>query len=299
LNVPSRILVPVGSLTVLLVVLFAPARTRVDPSAEASAQGIEAAGRHDYGLAISYFTDAIRLRPGWADAYSNRALAEAYKGDFAGAVADCDEAVRLDPGSASSYNARGNLKKAMGDIDGAIADFGDAIRAEPGLAKSYFNRGNAKRAKGDLRGCMADYDEAIRLDPRDAGAYNNRGGARQILHDYEGAIADFSTAVRLDPGHDKSYDGLAWVLATCPVDRIRDGKKAVELATKACELAHWKNPRYIGTLAAAYAEGGDFDKALGWEARSFDFKLPEEDVAEARQRMILYQQRLPYRDQGD
>ena len=50
--------------------------------------------------------------------------------------------------------------------------------------------------------------------------------------------------------------------ATCPEEKHRNGQQAVEYATKACELTAWKNAPYLGTLAAAYAEAGDFAKAV-------------------------------------
>ncbi len=262
LKSPLRRLAAPGLLAVLLVVLFAPARSRVDPAGEANVQGIEAAKARNYGLAVAHFTEAVRLRPDWAEAYANRALA----------------------------------RQRLGDVDGAIADLGLAIRLDPGSAKAYFNRGNARKAKGDLDGSIADYDEAIRLNPGDAGAHNNRGAARQLKRDYEGAIADFSDAIRLDPNHQKSYDALAWILATCPTDRLRNGARAVELATKACDLSQGRDPRSIGTLAAAYAEAGDFDAAVKWQTRLLESTLPDDEAADARQRLGLYQQHIPSRE---
>ena len=55
-----------------------------------------------------------------------------------------------------------------------------------------------------------------------------------------------------DPGAVSSVSKLAWLLATCPADDVRDGPKAVGNAMRACELTHWENTNYIGSLAAAY-----------------------------------------------
>ena len=57
------------------------------------------------------------------------------------------------------------------------------------------------------------------------------------------------------------------VLATCPEDRIRDGKRAVELAKRACELSSRQVATCVETLAAAYAEAGDFEAACDTQAR--------------------------------
>ena len=89
---------------------------------------------------------------------------------------------------------------------------------------------------------------------------------------------------------------VAWLLATSWDDSIRDGKKAIELATKACELTEWKNPDFLDTLAAAYAEAGQFDDAVKWQKKALEH--PEAfDAAEfeqAKQRLKLYEARQPY-----
>ena len=79
---------------------------------------------------------------------------------------------------------------------------------------------------------------------------------------YEEAIAQYLKAVEMAPKNATAHNNLAWLLATCPTDRLRDGKKAIAHATKACELTDWKEPRHIGTLSVALAEDGQFDKAI-------------------------------------
>jgi tetratricopeptide (TPR) repeat protein len=86
--------------------------------------------------------------------------------------------------------------------------------------------------------------------------------------DYGKAVADYSQAILLDPKGAREYNNLAWLLATCPQASVRDGKKAVQYALQACELSEWKDPACVDTLAAAYAEGGDFDHAVKYEQQS-------------------------------
>ena len=57
-------------------------------------------------------------------------------------------------------------------------------------------------------------------------------------------------------------NNLAWALATSPEAEFRDGTQAVQLAERACELTHYGQPLFIGTLAAAYAEAGRFPEAV-------------------------------------
>src|SRR5262249_39679818 len=90
-----------------------------------------------------------------------------------------------------------------------------------------------------------DYDEAIRLlsrslkDYKAPAAYSARGLAYYHKKEYARAIGDYGEAIRLDRNDALTLNNLAWVLGTCPDDKVRDGKRAVEYATRACELSRW------------------------------------------------------------
>jgi tetratricopeptide (TPR) repeat protein len=86
-------------------------------------------------------------------------------------------------------------------------------------------------------------------------------------------------------------------LATAPQDGTRDGKKAIELATKACDLSSWKKPYTLDTLAAAYAETGDFENAVKWQRKCLDLANSNPSgVAGFRKRLTLYLAQKPFRE---
>jgi tetratricopeptide (TPR) repeat protein len=225
-----------------------------------------------------------------------RGIEASYKGDYDLAIASFSEAIRRDSTYVPAYNDRGNIYKARGDYDKAIADYDESIRIDPKYVPAYINRGIAYAAMGDGNKALADYNQAILLDPGNGLAYVNRGLLREAGDDYEKALADFEKAIHLDSGDGLAYNNLAWLLATCPQAPLRNGKKAVEYANKACELAQWKNPDWVDTLAAACAEAEDFAQAVKWETKYLETpNLSKGSAVDAAGRLKLYQARQPYR----
>jgi hypothetical protein len=121
----------------------------------------------------------------------------------------------------------------------------------PQTARAYCNRGYASMEKGEYEQAIADYAEAIRLDPAYLSAYGLRGSVWYVKEEYDKCIADLNEAIRLDPRCADAYGARAWLWATCPVDRYRDGKRAVESATRAYELTSGKE----GNIAATEHPG--------------------------------------------
>src|SRR5215470_19571508 len=162
-------------------------------------------GAIDPAEKIRCYTEALRLKPEFAEAYNNRGNARGDKGDLDGALADYAEAIRLKPDFTNAYNNRGVIRRDKGDLDGALADYAEAMRLKADYADAYNNRALARRDKGDLDGALADYAEALRLTPNSADPYNNRGNLRGDNGDLDGALADYTEAIRLKPDHANAY----------------------------------------------------------------------------------------------
>jgi tetratricopeptide (TPR) repeat protein len=122
--------------------------------------------------------------------------------------------------------------------------------------------------------------------------------AYKVKGDYAKASADYEAALQLDPGYWNAHNNLAWLLASCPEDGLRDGEKAVKHATAACELTGWRKGICLGTLAGAYAELGRFDEAVRWQVKAGeDAEYRQKEGAKAELRVDLYRQGKPFRDQ--
>lgn len=247
--------------------------------------------------APAYYTGLIQENKHKAWAYAERAVAWAEKDEPDLALADYGEVLRLNP-TAVTYNNRGEAWRERNDIEKAISDFSQAIRLDPNYAIAYVNRGLAYTDKGDFDKAIADFNRAIELNPSQAMAYTNRGRAWQLGHkDYEKAFADYEQALRLDPNCATACTEEAWTLATCPIERLRNGKRAVELARKALALHGGKDYVDLDTLAAAYAEAGDFDAAIKYENQAIEDNPRDADFVKwAKVRLNMYGNHAPFRE---
>ena len=80
-----------------------------------------------------------------------------------------------------------------------------------------------------------------------------------------------------------------------PVEGERDERRrAVEAARKACELTDFQDFNALKALAAAFAEQGNFEKAIGWQEKAIE-RSPEEKKAAEEELLNLYQDEKPFR----
>lgn len=289
----------------------------------------EAAETMSIDRAFERASEEILANPDNSGSFINRAILWSMKGEIDLAIADYDEAIRLDPVSTTALNNRGGLRRLKGETDRAIDDFTAVLRIDPSYAAAYCNRGitwkskdiaraiddftnairidpehaiahngrgNAYREKKELDRAIADFTKAIQIEPRYSQAYANRGMAHRAKNDYGHAISDYSEAVRIEPKNAWALNNLAWLLSICPESKSRDGKRAIEAATHACELTKWKNPNNIDTLAAACAETGDFDSAVRWQEKVQPLFADEEARKGGKERLDLYRSGKPYRE---
>jgi tetratricopeptide (TPR) repeat protein len=247
--------------------------------------------------AVEHFTGIIKNDPSSAFAYGMRGSVWDAKGEYDIAIADYNDAIRLNPTTAAWSNNRGHAQIFKGEYEKAIADFNEAIRLDPSCDSAYNNRGIAHVALKRYEKALVDFTEVIRLKPQDSLAYNNRGECYYYLRQYDRALSDHLQATRLNPSDPGGYARRAWIMSTCSDPKYRDGRKAMELARKACGMVKPEDGFFFNVLAAALAETGDFDGAVEWQEKAL--RTPTQDVGPTRQeyeaQLVLYKQRKPYR----
>ena len=200
--------------------------------------------------------------------------------------------------SATEHLNRGNDWFAKQEYDKALADYNQALAINPRYAPAYCFRGAAWNNQEQYDKALADYNQAIAIDSQYATAFHKRGVVWEKMGEFEKAITDYQQAIKLDPKFAVACNHLAWLYATCPDEKHRDGKKAVEYANKALQLRGGKLGASLGTLAAAYAECGDFAKAKQWQAKAIawapsDKSATDKDRQGAASRLELYKQGKP------
>ena len=158
-----------------------------------------------------------------------------------------------------------NLADALsrkGQSDAALVHYEEAIRLQPNYADAYYNRGNVLLTNGRVQEAIADLETAIQIQPNDADAHTCLGNALLQQGSLKEAIAQYEDASALAANDPHSRNNIAWVLGTSSDASVRDGAKAVEFAQQAVRLSDSRDPKFIRTLAAAYAESGRFAEAV-------------------------------------
>ncbi|MHB9133614.1 MAG: tetratricopeptide repeat protein [Armatimonadota bacterium] len=163
-------------------------------------------------------------------------------------------------------------KEAVEKFSGVIARDGKYLNAYVGRAAAY-----SKLQQHDL--AARDITSALQLAPRArppleptrlATLHVMRGFSCEKQGKEREAVADYQQAVTLDPDVRMAYNNLAWILATSQDATLRNGTQAVRYAEQACTQKQWKDPNSLDTLAAAYAETGDFANAVKWQQAAID-----------------------------
>jgi tetratricopeptide (TPR) repeat protein len=192
------------------------------------------------------------------------------------AIKSFHEAIAIDPKSFDANLMLGSAQMLRGQHAGAIQTFSRAIKLEPEKGGGYGGRAMAYMSLGQRQAALDDLNHAIRFDQMRADLFRDRGQVYAMEGHWNQALADMDMAIRLDPNDVEAHVSRAWVLATCSEPKLRDGAKAVESATRACELTQWKSPRPLATLAAAFAEKGDYGGAVQMQRKAIEV-TPEKD----------------------
>jgi len=190
------------------------------------------------------------------------------------------------------YLQQGKLEEAVSLLQAAVDLRPDNSPAHENLAKAFLQKGNVADA-------LVHYGKLLELQPDNIEAHNIVGTVLIQQGRTREAVEEWQKVLAIQPDNGNAMSNLAWVLATSPDDSLRDGPKAVQLAQGALRLSDGRIPIIFRTLAAAYAESGDFQKAIETARRGL--KLADSQgnsslIADLQGNIALYQEQRPLRD---
>ncbi|WP_298862968.1 tetratricopeptide repeat protein [uncultured Gimesia sp.] len=256
--------------------------------------------------ALADFAKAIQLSPTDIYNYIERGNLYIEIKQFTNAIDDYSRAMELGYQSADIFVSRGFALERIGNTRQSKCDYLNAVLQKPyddliqqnqNEASHYFDRGFLYTGAGLYPKAIDDYTRAFELGDQSAELLTTRGYTYLKMEAFEKAQADFEHAIQSDAEARNAINCLAWLLATCPVPEYRDGNKALQLALRNCELADTTEWNDLGTLAAAYAEVGQFDEAIRWINES-STKAPELELHRCEAQLKCFEKQKPYTDHG-
>lgn len=181
-----------------------------------------------------------------------------------------------------------------GDVAGAKRDVDAALRIDPKLWPALYLRAQIYGKEGKYELAIQDCNEALRQYPCCVEASLLRASIKSRLGQYADALKEYNYLISLHPRPvtlARALSERAWFQATCPNASFRNGQQAVKDAKAACSIMQWKDEDMIDTLAAAYAEIGDFDSAAKYAAQALAMKgISTQDEKAFRQHLAWFQQ---------
>ena len=196
-------------------------------------------------------------------------------------------------------NNLGIVFLGQGKVDEAISLLQAAVDLRPDNSPAHENLAKALIQKGQVANALVHYQKLLELQPDNIEVHNIVGTVLVQQRRIRDGVEEWQKVLAIQPDNGNAMSNLAWVFATSPDDSLRDGAKAVQLAQEALRISSRRIPLLFRTLAAAYAETGDFYKAIQTAQEGAELANSQGNPAlanELKGNISLYQEQRPLRD---
>ncbi len=238
--------------------------------------------------ALDYLHKVLRLKPDYSKAHAMLGWNLFELGDNDGAIQQSTEAFRLDPNLKAAAAWLLKALRAKAASDPALNVYADRFEASPPKADFWLDLGVEWLNRNMDAAAVASFRLAVQDDPASEPARFQLAVALSKTDAVADAIAEYQSLLKLHPDNPAALNNFAWLLATQPEARWRNGAEAVRLAQHACELTTNQEAVCLGTLAAAYAEAGRFDDAAKAAQKAHDVALAagQKEVADRNEQLM-------------
>ena len=249
------------------------------------------------GAARSY-ESALKINPNFEESRLQLAEVRLRQTNYEAVLTQANEVLRLNPKNAEAYKYLGDALAAQNKITEAASEYSTALQLEPDDVSIREALALVLVQNGETDQALTCLQEALKIQPT-PGAHAQVAAIRARQGEFSDAVGHYRAALRLQPDSPEILNNLAWLMATSPEPKVRDGTQAVQLAQRACEQTHFEKTIFIGTLAAAYAEAGRFDDAIATaqKACALASELGRQELLKRNQELLaLYLKHQPYHE---
>lgn len=292
------------------------------------------AEKKKFDEALKYADKLIEIKPEEADGYRIKGSLLYFQDDDQGALELLTKALEKEPENVETLYLRAQVYAALKQPDKAKDDIEKALKNDPNEGRGILMRSALAAQEKRFGDAIADITLLLQADPTDESlrlqlasyyvadkrprraielltailddneksvdALRSRGDALLSVGKHAEAIADYEKALAIDPENTGVLNNLAWVMATSPDDGVRNAKRSIELATKACELTEYKQAHILSTLASGYAESGDWETAIKWSTKAVEVGSDEAETADQlKKELESYKEKKPWREKQE
>ncbi|HMC25476.1 MAG TPA: tetratricopeptide repeat protein [Candidatus Udaeobacter sp.] len=184
-------------------------------------------------------------------------------------------------------------------LDKAISLLQAAVNLRPDNTPAHENLAKALLQKGEVADALIHYQKLLELQPNNIEVHNIVGTVLIQHGRIREGVEEWQNVLAIQPDNGNALSNLAWIFATSPDDSLRDGAKAVQLAEDALRISGRRIPIIFRTLAAAYAETGEFSQAIQTAQQGIELANSQGNFSlatELQGNITLYQEHQPLRD---